>query len=216
MYGHLHGHGLTVLLSRIETPFLHTLHGLPIQTHPQGLRNTDVSRFPIGIHHKPERNRPPGTAVPALRLKTQGLEQTSPEEERLPFRCERAVRPRFSLQCLCLARIPKRLGRPPVLVRICRPCIDPYPSSQELPRRRTSNNPARCRRGDPGASRIFSRAAPALSRQCGTRAGLSFDSETARSLWFLVPGGLERECVAVVNQCQPIRVNRQSPIRNID
>ena len=165
MYGHLHGHGLTVLLSRIETPFLHTLHGLPIQTHPQGLRNTDVSRFPIGIHHKPERNRPPGTAVPALRLKTQGLEQTSPEEERLPFRCERAVRPRFSLQCLCLARIPKRLGRPPVLARICRPCIDPYPSSQKLPRRRTSNNPARCRPGDPEASRIFSRVAPALSRQ---------------------------------------------------
>ena len=58
LYGHLHGHGLTVLLSRIETPFLHTLYGLPIQTHTQGLRDADVSRFPIGIHHQLERNRP--------------------------------------------------------------------------------------------------------------------------------------------------------------
>lgn len=57
LYHHLHGHSLTVPLSRIETPFLHTLYGLPIQTHPQGLRNSDVSRLPIGIHHQPEGNR---------------------------------------------------------------------------------------------------------------------------------------------------------------
>src|SRR5574341_1881661 len=54
----LHGHGLAVLLGRLELPGAHRLDGFLIQSQAEGALHADVAGPAVGAHHHEQHHRP--------------------------------------------------------------------------------------------------------------------------------------------------------------